>query len=604
MDNVRTIRSLWRGYSRELKDNPSLTRDIKIGIAGSFTVDNLVPHIGGSLLQKGFCAPDIAVAPYNQIHQTCFDYKSAFGGADDLDAIILLLRLEDIFPQYLEEALLKLHNSKAYEEIFQKMADELRQLALSIKKLRSGFSGTIIVSSLPYPFLNSFDIHDLGQDKAGGAIYNDLIAIWNEEISAVKGLRSADIAGLLMNTGFAKAHDVRKWYLYRQPYSEEFGLEIGSLLARIIAAGKISAKKCVVLDCDNTLWGGIIGEDGISSIEIGDDFPGLAFKDFQKYLLYLRSRGIMLAIASKNNEEDVFEVLDNHDAMVLRRDHFSAFEIHWDSKVKSIKNVASDLNIGLDSLVFVDDNKKEIGEVRERLPEVTCFLVPEDLAELPSILKNTGLFDIENLTKEDRSRALMMAQEAKRKQAAQEVSEEEFRASLGLKVKVFEIEDQHLGRTTQLINKTNQFNLTTIRRNSDQVKALAGADDSIVLAAEIEDRYGAYGLVGVAVLKRRNAFASDREIWDIDTFLMSCRVLGRGAETAFLAKIIEAARRLGADEVRGKYIPTQKNRLVKDIYKNHTFDYHEDCDEWSIDAKKPLEVAEYIKSNLTLLRSS
>ncbi|MCB1590837.1 MAG: HAD-IIIC family phosphatase, partial [Alphaproteobacteria bacterium] len=349
-------------------------------------------------------------------------------------------------------------------------------------------------------------------------------------------------------------------------------------------------------DADNTLWGGIIGEDGIGGIEIGNDFPGLAFRDFQKYAHYLQKQGVMLAIASKNNEEDVVEVLDRHDAMVLKREHFSAMEINWVSKVEGLKNIARKLNIGLDALVFVDDNRKEIGEVQERLPEVTCFLVPEELAEYPGLLRNCGLFDIGEVTKEDRERTKMMAQEAARKQDSEQVSEEEFRAALGLKVKVFEVQGQHLARTTQLINKTNQFNLTTIRRTQEEVKALCDSQDSLVLATEIEDRYGEYGLVGVAILK-----AGQKGSWDIDTLLMSCRVLGRGADTAFISQIVSASAQRGAKILRGRYLPTQKNRMVEDLYPRHGFEKAGEEGVWTISASADaVAYPDYIESALTL----
>lgn len=588
---IDEVRALWRQHSLRLKEIPDVQRDLRVGIAGSFTVDNLIPHIGGCLIKKGFSAPDVVAGPYNQIHQLCLDHRSVLGRDHDFDALVVLWRLEDLSPDLLEAAL------GQDESSFERLAQDVRGLAQSIAGLRGRFAGTIVVSTPPYPSLPSFDVRDLGQYERGRALYQHLTDIWNKAIERAEGVKTFDLAGLLMSAGFETAHDARKWHLYRQPYTEAFGFQIGGMIARVIASGKISAKKCLVLDADNTMWGGIIGEDGLGGIEVGSDFPGSAFRDFQKYALHLQKQGVMLAIASKNNEEDVLEVLDRHDAMVLRREHFSAMEINWNSKVEGIRNIARKLNIGTDALVFVDDNKKEIGEVMERLPEVTCFLVPEELAELPGLLLNCGLFDIGEVTKEDRERTKMMAQEEARKQAAGQVSEEEFRAALGLKVKVFEVQPQHLARTTQLINKTNQFNLTTVRRTAEEVKALCDSSDAIVLSTEIEDRYGEYGLVGVAILTRKDGGA----VWDIDTLLMSCRVLGRGADTAFLAQVIAAAAKRGAKFVNGKYIPTQKNRMVEDFYHRHNFKQADEDGVWKIEADEhALDVPAYIETNLLL----
>jgi FkbH-like protein len=425
-------------------------------------------------------------------------------------------------------------------------------------------------------------------------VFNAISQFWSKEIAGLERVRLFDLHGLLLNTGMKQAHDWRKWLLYRQPYTEAFWQDIGRMLGRMIAAEKISPKKCVVLDLDNTLWGGIIGEDGLDGIELGDDFPGKAYRDFQRHLLHLKSKGVLLAIASKNNPEDAYEVFDKHDAMVLSRKDIGAFEIHWDSKVESIKRVAKKLNIGLDSLVFVDDNPKEIGEVMERLPDVTCITVPEELAYLPGLLTETDFFDFVEVTDEDRRRTEMIAADNIRQQTQEKMSEEEFRKSLNLKIDVFAVERQHLARVTQLINKTNQFTMTTIRRTQDEVEALALSKDALVLAMDIKDKYGDYGLVGVAILKKENNSCV------IDTLLMSCRVLGRGAEDTLIAKLAEAAKTLGCTEMRGKYIPTAKNAMVKDLYRRFDFSHESRSDEWIMKIAEAPQTPKNIEATLRL----
>jgi FkbH-like protein len=307
----------------------------------------------------------------------------------------------------------------------------------------------------------------------------------------------------------------------------------------------------------------------------------------------LKNKGILLAVASKNNPEDAYEVFDKHDAMILSRKDIAVFEVHWESKVESIKRIARKLNIGIDSLVFVDDNPKEIGEVSERLPEVSCVLVPEELAYLPGLLAETDFFDIAEFTDEDRRRTEMMAADNLRKQTQETMSEEEFRKSLKLKIAVFEIEKQHLSRVTQLINKSNQFNLTTIRRTQDEVETLANSSSAMVLGMDIRDKYGDYGLVGVAILQKES------RICIIDTLLMSCRVLGRGAEDTFITKLAEAARTLGCDELRGKYIPTAKNAMVKDLYHRFQFKRLGQSDEWMIKINDVPRAPQHIEATLS-----
>lgn len=526
-----------------------MSKAYSIGLAGSFTVDPLTRFLSKDLTAKNFEKPTFHVAPYNQITQLGLNPEALLGAKTDI--LIIVLRIEDITLDPINVA----QTSQDIDGVIQ-----------TIATLRQNYKGTIIVSNLPYPSTPEFNPHNLEQPETGMALYQSYCAHWRDGIKDIQGIKHLNLAGLLNDEGHKNSHDARSWYLYKQPYSISFWKTLSAQLTRIIAAQTIAAKKCVVFDCDNTLWGGIIGEDGLGGIQIGQDFPGKAFADFQKYCLYLRSKGLFLGIASKNNEQDVFDVFDKHDAMVLKRDHISSWQVHWNSKVDSLHAIAKDLNIGTDALVFVDDNPKEIAEVRERLPEVECFLVPEELAELPSLLQNSALFDIAVLTEEDKKRADMMMAESKRQSESISLSEEAFKKSLALKIDIFEAEEQHLGRITQLINKTNQFNVTTIRRTQDEVEDLSADPNTLVMGMNIKDRFGEYGLVGVAIIKKE-----DNVTWDIDSFMMSCRVLGRGAETSFLNKIAEAVANKGAKILKGRYIETQKNALVRTLYPDHNF---------------------------------
>ena len=581
---------IWIQYSAKLKKKQTSGNDLmRVGLAGSFTMDPLVPYLGGCLLKKGIPGPVLSVGPFNQLYQLCFDPAAAFG-KDALHGIVLLWRVEDLVPVLLEKA--SVGDVQAAESLF----EELDRFQSAIHNLRKSFEGTLIISTPPYPSLPSFDILEMDQPVAGMMLHNNILRRWTDGLNSIGRIKIIDMNGLLLQEGFACSHDARKWYLYKQPYTEAFWAKVGEQTSRIIAAEFVSAKKCIVFDCDNTIWGGIIGEDGLSGIELGEDFPGNTFRDFQKYLLYLRNRGILLAIASRNNKEDVVEVFEKHDAMILSLDHISVIEAHWNSKVESLKNIAAALNIGTDSLVFIDDNPKEISEVQARLPEVTCFLVPEEIAFLPNMLRGTGLFDTTGITDEDRARAEMMKAEQKRKEVSAGQSEEDFLRSLELVINVFEAEPIHMARVTQLINKTNQFNLTTIRRTQDELEAMVSIDHTHVFTMDMEDRFGKYGLVGVAIVKK-----TSEEEWFIDTFLMSCRALGRGAETSFLAKIASAVKYYGGKTLRGEYRPTKKNALAKDFYRNHGFDREDASGQWiaSVDSvKKP---SDYVNVSLKLV---
>lgn len=578
-------KSHWRQYLAAQKQLPKVEFDMRVAIAGSMTVEPLEPYLGAHLISKKF-KPCIAVAPFNQLRQICHDYKQVLG-RNDLDAIALLWRVEDLFPDILAACL---DNPAPVEDLLR----ELKELAGSVGRLRKSFNGTLIVSTPPYPLLPGFELLDIRQALEGMAVFSAVLQFWTQEIARLERVRILDLHGLMLSLGTKHAHDSRKWLLYRQPYTETFWQEIGRLLGRILAAEKISPKKCIALDLDNTLWGGIIGEDGLQGIQLGDDFPGKAYRDFQQTLVCLKKKGVLLAVASKNNPEDVYEVFDKHDAMILSRKDFAALEIHWDSKVESIRRVAKKLNIGLDSIIFVDDNAKEIGEISERLPDVTCVVVPEELAELSDLFAETDFFDFAEITDEDRRRTEMMAADSARLEIQEAMSEEEFRKSLNLKIEVFAAQKQHLARVTQLINKTNQFNLTTVRRTQDEVEELVGSKDALVLGMDIKDKYGDYGLVGVTILKKKAKSCV------IDTLLMSCRVLGRGAEETLIAKLAEAAKSLGCDEIRGRYIATSKNAMVKDFYRHFNFQHEPQTDEWFVRITEAPRTPENIDAILLL----
>lgn len=576
-------KAAWRQY---LKHENRPEPDMAVGLAGSITLEPLEPFLGAHLLGKGF-RPEIITGPFNQIHQACLDYKSVLG-REKLQAIVIVWRIEDMFPALLARCL----DNPA--DAMPTLLSEIRGLVDAIARLRKAFHGTIVVSTPPYPSMPGYEPLDMGQAAAGMTAFNAISQFFTQEIMKAERVRLFDLQAHMLSYGMKNAHDARKWHLYRNPYAEGFWQEAGRGIGRIIAAEKVSPKKCVVLDLDNTLWGGIIGEDGLAGIQLGDEFPGKAYRDFQRYLLHLKSKGVLLAVASKNNPEDAYEVFDKHDAMMLTRKDIAVFEIHWESKVESIKRIAKKINIGLDSLVFVDDSPKEIGEVRERMPEVACVTVPEELAEYPALLSNTDFFDFAEVTEEDRKRTEMLAADGLRQQVQETMPEEEFRKSLQLKIDVFSAEKQHLARVTQLINKTNQFNLTTVRRTQDEVEALAGAGDSLVLGMDIRDKYGEYGLVGVAILMKEGKSCL------IDTLLMSCRVLGRGAEETFIAKLAEAAKSLGCAEMRGKYVATQKNAMVKDLYSRFGFMRDEKTGDWVIDIQRVAEEPAHIDSTLKL----
>ncbi len=538
-------------------DKGDANKEPRVGIAGSFTVEPIVPYLGDELLKRGFSEPGIVVAPYNQVFQTCLDPFSAFGG--DVDFIIILARIEDLFPSELIEYV------NGENEALARALEKIGELARAVNVSRSKVKESIILSIPPYPDSLMTDLRNLRVSRLAATFHRRFTSEWVQVMGAIDGLYFFDFDSLERHFGAGQAHDTRKWYLYKQPYSEEFCYLIGQDLARILSATKGVGKKCIVVDCDNTLWGGIVGEDGIEGIELGSDFPGNAYLDFQKQLIELHRQGLLLAIVSKNNEADVWEIFDNHDAMLLKREHLAAWRINWEPKPKNIEEIAIELNLGLDSFVFVDDSDFEIDSVRQLLPEVTCIQVPEDISFLPEEFNSQYLFDRLTLTREDSSRTAMMREEKVRQSASQSMTQEDFLASLGLTVEIFLVENNHLNRVTQLTNKTNQFNLTTIRHSKAEIEEMANRSDCRIYAIRAKDRFGDYGLIGTTIVKIADS------CWEIENLLLSCRILGRGVESALIAKIAEDAKKNGVEEIKAAFILTKKNKPAQSFLPDHGF---------------------------------
>jgi FkbH-like protein len=560
-NRVTEIKGVWREYS----ERPVLEEaknSIAVGVAASFTGNSLLPFIGTPLLEAGL-KPTIKLGPYNQLFQVCLDHKSFFKKADDqeYDIIVLLYRLEDIV---LDELLGFLHGENG---AFQRAAEKIDVLAAALKGLRERFPGTLITSLPPFPTALPAGTASLDNPTGLAALHRALTTRFADAVSSISGVRICDFDAIQRECGLPNSFDSRQWYLYRQPFTDSFLLRAGSLLARMVVSLRLPSKKCVVLDCDNTLWGGTIGEDGINNIELGDEFPGTAFRDFQRLLLYWRAQGVFLTLASKNNEADVWEAFDKHSGMLLQREHISAWQINWNPKSENIVQIAKALNIGTDSLVFIDDSPMEIDYMRAARPEVSCVLVPEDPADILDTMRNLTLFDRLDVTQEDRKRADLMRAEQQREALSSSLSPEEFRKNLGLRIDFFLAKPEDLERITQLINKTNQFNLTTIRRSVDQVRQLANSPQHRVFGIRVSDKFGDYGLTGVVITQIQQ---SSRELI-IDTFLLSCRVLGRGVETALLAALAEEARSGGVEQLVASFIPTAKNAPASKFLPDHGF---------------------------------
>lgn len=387
-----------------------------------------------------------------------------------------------------------------------------------------------------------------------------------EQTSAQPGIWVLDLESLASHWGKQHVVNHKLHYLGNIEFSPEFQEVLAHKCLTWVRLCKRTPYKCAVVDLDDTLWGGVVGELGPNGITLARHGPGSEFRDFQHALFDLYETGVLLAINSKNNPEDALEALDGHPDMRLRREHFAAMQINWQDKATNMRAIAEELNIGLDSLVFFDNSPVERGWVRDQLPEVLVPELPEDPAYYASFLEAMDVFERPTLTEEDRQRAAMYAQQRERKTLEQSTSSlAEYLKQLDIELTIAPVDPSTLPRAAQLCGKTNQFNLTTRRHDEGALRAMMESPDHEVYVVSVQDRYGSNGITGVAILR-----FEERACY-LDTFLLSCRVLGRRVEDSFLAVLMESASRR-AEKVIGEYIPTRKNRQTASFYEERGFD--------------------------------
>lgn len=413
-------------------------------------------------------------------------------------------------------------------------------------------------------------LFDLGQfnTKAPASEWNFRKAV-NLSIaaSAPNYIHICDLEFLAYRLGGLVAQDERSWFESKQLLSPDLQVAVAKETAHLVSSLKKASKKVLVMDLDNTIWGGVIGDDGMEGIELGDTSPrGEAFKAFQTYILSLTDRGLLLAVSSKNDHENAIEPFQSHPEMVLREEHIVSFKANWEPKVQNIIEMAEELSLGLDSFVFVDDNPAEIEIVNQFAPEVTTILLGPDPAFYVRQLKESRLFERSSITDEDANKTEQYKRESERKLAlGSAVDMDSYLESLEMEGVIRDFDRLDLPRIAQLINKSNQFNLTTRRRTESEVERVIDDPDFTGFTMRLSDKFGDHGLISVVIGKR------DGDTLEIDTWLMSCRVLKRQVEEEVMNEIVERARLLQCTSVKGLYLATAKNGMVKRHYQDLGF---------------------------------
>ena len=477
----------------------------------------------------------VRLAPYSQVFQQLLDPTSE--AATNVGGVnAFAVRVEDW----------GLTPGRPVEEAEQEAAGKAREFAAAVKAAAARFSARILVCLCPASrLLLRMPAAAAAVHRVEAALASSLRAVsgvrvlTSDEIAAAYPLEDYDFPG-----GAAHGH---------VPYTEAFFAALGTLIVRALRAAIASPVKVLVLDCDEILWKGVVGEDGPMGVSVDP-----ARRTLQEFARSQRAAGMLLCLCSKNVEDDVAAVLDSHPDMLLRREDFVALRVNWDAKSDNLRALAQELNVGLDSLVLLDDNPLECAEVRSRCPEVITIQLPTDLETLPSFLRNLWVFDQDAHTAEDSRRSEFYQQNADRDALLRQANSlADFLAKLELNVRIFVPEQQHLARVAQLTQRTNQFNTTTIRRQESEIAGLLRSGRGECLAVEVSDRFGDYGLVGVTI------FATEGNALVVDNLILSCRALGRGVEQRIVAQLGAIAMKRGLTELSLLFAPTPKNQPAR-----------------------------------------
>jgi FkbH-like protein len=451
-----------------------------------------------------------------------------------------------------------LGDSRAVEGVVAGALDELRVVR---DALRRNSGASCIFQTLARPVESTFGNLDLalpGTRRNVVDVFNRSLAV---NLTGKEDLL-LDVGGLAETVGLSAWHDPSLWNIGKIPFANAYLPIYADLACRLIAAMRGKSRRCLVLDLDNTLWGGVIGDDGLEGIVLGQGDPqGEAFLEIQSTALALRQRGIVLAVSSKNNDETARLPFQSHPEMLLRENHVAVFQANWNDKATNIQAIATELSLGLESMVFLDDNPAERRLVRDMLPEVAVPELPEDPALYTRTLLAAGYFEAIAFSPEDQKRADFYQDNARRVALQRATGDlNAYLESLNMSITFQPFDELGRARIAQLISKSNQFNLTTRRYSEAQVGEIESDPGCFTLQVRLADTFGDNGMISVIICRR------ETNAWLIDTWLMSCRVLGRCVEQAVLQELVRHARSLGINRIVGIYRPTERNRLVEDHY--------------------------------------
>jgi len=539
-------------------------KKIRIAFLGSFTLNGFEETIQVQCNQEKINCITYN-APYNQFNEEILNENSDLYKFKP-DIIFLLIDDRTIldklfyFPyEYSEEDRRKFAEEKYYE------------LENLIKIITEKIQSKLVITNFVIPTYSPFGIFESKMEFG----LKDIILHINKKLKELS--KNQDSVYLYDFNSFVTKHGERNVLEYKKMFLGDIKISfdiIPYLIYEFVGYLKPILglnKKCIVLDLDNTLWGGIVGEDGIEGIKLGPDPAGRPFIEFQKVIKSLLKSGIILAINSKNNSKDAMKVIKEHPHMILKEDDFACLKINWNDKIANMRDISNELNIGSDSMVFFDDDPVNRELIKISMPEIKTIDLPKDPSSYALILRGLNDFNVLKITDDDFKRAKMYRQEYDRHVFESTTKNlEEYLKKLDIKVKIRLADKFSIPRISQLSLKTNQFNLTTKRYQEEEIKKFVKDDKMIVGCAEVEDKFGESGITNMFIIKKNN------EEWILDTFLLSCRIIGRGIEEGILSKIIEIGKKEGIKKIKAQFIPTEKNKPAENFLSDFGFQKEEE----------------------------
>jgi FkbH-like protein len=550
----------------------------RLAILSNSTIDLIVPALIASAARHGI-ALEVIQPSYDQVAQEALTPDSRVNAAKP-DAVLFALDYHSL-PIRLSPG-----DTDAGNATVQGVLGYLQSLRGGIK---ANCNAICIFQTFALPAESLFG----SLDRALPGTLRNILSKINQELAEsclASGDVLLDIAALAETVGLAEWHDTQMWNMAKFAFSPDLIPLYADHVARTVAAIRGKSRKALILDLDNTVWGGIIGDDGLEGIKIAQgDAIGEAHLSVQRLALELRQRGIVLAVCSKNTDEVARTPFQQHPEMLLKLDHIAVFHANWNDKASNIQAIAEELNLGIDAMVFLDDNPAERGLVRKLLPQVAVPELPEDAAYYVRTMMAAGYFEAVTFASEDLKRASYYQDNAKRVSLQKNVAGvDAYLASLDMTITFQPFDAPGRARIVQLINKSNQYNLTTRRYTDPQILEAENDPTAFTLQVRLADIFGDNGMISVVIAR-----TTEPCTWDIDTWLMSCRVLGRKVEHMVLREILEHARAAGITKITGTYIPSEKNKLVIEHYSKLGFTkVHEDASgltqwELAVDGAEP-----------------